>query len=112
MGTLATSYEGFWLMLQFPFSLLAALISLGFAFARDARTPSCIAASVAILFSAAGVWKEHDHYGWSSFTTDHSGGLLVMFAPPILAVAIILFGSRRTMSGTRPNDESHENNPR
>lgn len=96
MHILATSYEGFALGMQMPFSLVAALISLACAFKRDLRSVSVMFACFSIFFALCGLALELNNYGFYCFEHIGTFGYACMVLSPFaLAIGIIIFGSSK-----------------
>lgn len=97
MLIIATSYEGFALLVQIPMSLLSALVALVLAFTRFRRASAGFAVSgIVITLGAVGV--ELIGYGARSFTRSRDGGfgfLCLVFFPMILSSTVLLFGRTR-----------------
>lgn len=91
---IASSYDGLLLILQFPFSLFSVVISIFLAFSRQTRSLSVCFATLAILFTLAGVVLEVKANGFQVFSFLHSLGLsFIAFVPMMLALAVLFFGA-------------------
>jgi hypothetical protein len=92
MPIIATSYQGLMLALQFPFSLVAVLISLVLAI-QGRRSPSVGFAVSAIIFTLCGMGMELNNYGVYSFShVSDLGPLCILFSLAAIAVCILIFG--------------------
>ena len=97
MVIIATSYEGFVLGMQIPFSLIFALIALILAFKKRARAISVGFAICAVVVTLGNVALEFKNYGLNSFTrADTLGFLCIAFAPSILAVDVLMLNASQT----------------
>ena len=103
MLIIATSYEGFALLVQIPLSVLCALVAVVLAFTRFRRVSVGFAVS-GISTTLAAVGVELIGYGLHSFTRsrDNSFGFLcLVFLPMILSSFVLLFGGARGRGSRR-----------
>jgi hypothetical protein len=91
----ATSYDGVWLALQFPFSLIAVVIAGVLAFKKRARSASIAFAVCAILVACAGAFLEFQINGsWRLRSEKDWVGLYICLSPIGVAIAVLFFGKR------------------
>ena len=89
------SQDGIWAVAQFPFSAIAALLSIALLFVRGSRAErsrfvSFCAAGVAIVVTVTGFWQEFKIHGWNCFNDHYRLPIQVLFIPSILGLLVIL----------------------
>lgn len=94
MPLIATSYEGFVLGMQIPFSFVSALVAAWYAFKSETRFQSAGFAILAMLITLGGIVLEVKEYGLRSLT-HQIGTVLVALLPSIIAVLVLVFGATK-----------------
>jgi len=92
MPLIATNYDGFWILLQTPFSFVAAFLAARFAFKNEKRVRSMGFASLAILFSLVGVWREDRNEDVLNVYINHPSAVILTLFPLVVGGLVFVFG--------------------